>query len=97
MVSIRCLRWPGAYTMAVGSLYVNLYVGYGVKEIKDPYSPEPPLLVLKEYINPEYKEHKDLNKDPHPPEEEEEKEEEEEEKEEEEEPEEEEKEEEDDE
>lgn len=80
MVGIRCLRWPGAYCIAIGGDYVNLYVGYGVKDIKDPYSPEPPLLVLKEA--PPIYENADVKKDPHAKEEEEEEEEKEEEEEE---------------
>lgn len=67
MVFIRSTRWPGAYAISSGTKFTNLYVGYGVKDVKESYSPEPPVAISVEYNPTEYKEQEDVYEDPHPP------------------------------
>lgn len=48
--------WPGAYAVAKGALYSNLYIGYGQKYLPTVFTPESPPAVLPEYVaefNPE--------------------------------------------
>lgn len=52
IVCLRCNRWSGAYTVGFGTKFTNIYIGYGVKNGKENYSPEPPFALMTEY-NPE--------------------------------------------
>ena len=87
VVCVKSLHWPGAVAVAVGSKFVNVYVGDGVKFSSTPYSLPPPQSVLSEWCsNPDQEveegedpvapkllfENGDVLTDPTPPEEEEE-------------------------
>jgi radial spoke head protein 4/6 len=40
---IKSLRWPGAFTVAKGGKFTNIYVGFGLKKDNPSYNPtEPP-------------------------------------------------------
>lgn len=45
---IRSLRWPGAYTIAYGGKYTNIYVGHGLKFGGVSYNPTSPPEVMKD-------------------------------------------------
>lgn len=43
------LFWPGAYAVAQGKVFTNVYIGWGNKYSPDPYAPPPPPVVLGEF------------------------------------------------
>jgi hypothetical protein len=48
VTSVTSTRWPGAVTVAQGSKYANLYVGYGLKRDTLPFFPVAPADVMDE-------------------------------------------------
>lgn len=45
---VRSNRWPGAFTVAQGVKYCNIYVGYGLRDKGDPFFPLAPGPVQRE-------------------------------------------------
>lgn len=39
---VRSNRWPGAFAVAQGTKYCNIYVGYGLRDVGDPFYPLAP-------------------------------------------------------
>ncbi|XP_058494764.1 radial spoke head protein 4 homolog A-like [Solea solea] len=46
---LRSNLWPGAYAYACGKKFENIYVGWGLKDVGEGYSPPLPPLPQKEY------------------------------------------------
>jgi len=66
MVVLKSLLFPGAYTVAFGSKYVNVYVGYGHRVSAKPYSPPAPGVILGEVNTADFVEEGDVTEDPNP-------------------------------
>jgi len=47
---LRNLEWPGAYAVAQGRKYVNVYTGYGCVYSPTPYTPPAPPQLQSEYV-----------------------------------------------
>jgi hypothetical protein len=47
VTGVRSTLWPGAYAVAAGTVFSNMYVGYGVKNA--PFVPAPPPALQPEY------------------------------------------------
>lgn len=71
VVVARSLHWPGAYAIAFGSRYLNVYVGDGIKYTETTYTPPLPGQIVSEWQpaeeEPQLQEHADITTDPTPP------------------------------
>ena len=47
VAGVRSNLWPGAYAMARGGVFANLYIGWGIKHA--PFVPMPPPVPAEEY------------------------------------------------
>lgn len=72
LVSLKSLVWPGAYAVAAGKRFVNVYIGYGVMFSNKTYSPPLPAEIQVEWVPGEddtpLTEEEDVRADPTPPE-----------------------------
>jgi radial spoke head protein 4A len=70
LVVARSLLWPGAYALAFGRKFLNVYVGSGNKYTASTYTPPPPRTVLGEWAPAEQcsplSEQADITQDPTP-------------------------------
>jgi radial spoke head protein 4/6 len=70
----RSLQYPGAYAIAAGKRFVNIYMGYGMVYSPQTYSPPLPSPLQSEWVPPEGEEEliemEDVRIDPTPPKEE---------------------------
>jgi radial spoke head protein 4A len=70
LVAVRSQQWPGAFAIAGGRRFVNIYIGYGVKYDAKSYSPPLPASIQTEWTPSEddkLEEEKDPQRDPTPP------------------------------
>jgi radial spoke head protein 4A len=51
VVVLRSLVWPGAFAVADSSKFVNVYVGDGMKHLREPFSLSPPLPIQSEWCS----------------------------------------------
>lgn len=68
MVTAKNRRWPGAVAVGLGRKFVNCYVGYGIQNLRQPYSPSLPAPLATEYDvtveGQELREQQDVKEDP---------------------------------
>lgn len=70
LVAVKSLVWPGAFAIAAGKRFVNIYMGYGVKYDAVSYSPPLPAAIQGEWAPAEddkLDEEADPTRDPTPP------------------------------